>query len=273
MTLQNNQAISLSDALTFYFSNLKEEGKGEVQQELSKFVRWCGRDRLLSKLTPPLMGEYSDFLAASGTTPDAARRLEIIKAFLSFVGKQGMLTQNLAQHIRARRRKSRVKARYTGEACSDIKLTAEGYAQLQAELEVKKEEQVRTAVEIRRAAADKDVRENAPLEAAREQQGHIEGRIREIEATLAVAILISEEGQTIDTPTVQLGRRVTIRHVATGQEMTYTLVSSSEANPLEGKISVASPLGKALIDRFPKQDVEVATPGGAQRYLIIDVSS
>lgn len=273
MTLQKSQTPSLSDALALYFSDLKEGDKSEIQQELSKFVRWYGRDRFLSALTPPEVGKYADILAGSGTTPDAARRLDIIKNFLSFVKKEGLINQNLAQHARVRRGKYRSETIHPGEALSEIKLTSEGYAQLQADLKALKAARVRIAGEIRLAAADKDVRENAPLEAAREQQGHTEARIRELEATLKVAVVLSEDGKATDGLVARLGTRVTIKDTVTTREMTYRLVSPNESNPLEGKISVASPLGKALLDRFPRQEVEVMTPKGAHRYFIVGVSS
>ena len=152
-----------------------------------------------------------------------------------------------------------------------VELTPEGHERLTEELEKLKGERVPLAMQIRRAAADKDVRENAPLEAAREQLGLVESRIATIEETLKDAVVISA-GAKSGGLKVKLGARVSMKDLDTGRESSYMVVSPSEANPLEGKISDASPLGKAFIGRSEGQEMEVQTPRGKTRLRILSIT-
>ncbi|KPK22499.1 MAG: hypothetical protein AMJ70_05915 [Dehalococcoidia bacterium SG8_51_3] len=113
--------------------------------------------------------------------------------------------------------------------------------------------------DIQKAAADKDFRENAPLAAAREQKAHVEGRIKEIESTLNKAKIIGDDR---DTTTAEVGDTVVLRDLSLDKDFTYTLVDPREANPVKGRLSVASPLGKAISGKQVGQTLEVAAPAG-----------
>jgi len=137
------------------------------------------------------------------------------------------------------------------------------------ELESLKMERPMIAEQIRLAAADKDVRENAPLEAARERQGHLEARIREIEATLGAATVMDDRPRA--TRTVGVGCRVRLSDMKSGDELTYRLVSPSEADPAQGRLSIASPTGKALLDHETGALVKVEAPVGTLQYRIDEI--
>lgn len=127
-------------------------------------------------------------------------------------------------------------------------------------------------VEIRRARADGDVTENSPLDAAREEQGRVEARIKEITATLEKSVII-EEGQVRDSKVVKIGARVEVRELVSGGEpKIYTLVNKTEANPLELRISDDSPMGKALLGKRVGQKVPVVTPRGKLSYEVISIA-
>jgi transcription elongation factor GreA len=126
---------------------------------------------------------------------------------------------------------------------------------------------VRTSREIKLAAEDKDVRENAPLEAARELQGQLAFRAQDIEATLARAQIIDDKDQA-GANTVQQGSRVLLKELTTGKQCSYLVVDPRESNPLEGKLSTASPVGSAVMDRKEGEEVDVKVPRGSMRYLI-----
>jgi transcription elongation factor GreA len=130
---------------------------------------------------------------------------------------------------------------------------------LEKELADLKDQRAQVIEDIQKAAADKDFRENAPLAAAREQKAHVEGRIKEIESTLNQAKIIGEDR---DTTTAKLGDTVVLRDLSSDKELTYTLVDSREANPIKGRLSVASPLGKAISGKQIGQTLEVAAPAG-----------
>jgi transcription elongation factor GreA len=150
-------------------------------------------------------------------------------------------------------------------------LTAEGHTSLNAELKSLKAERPHIAEELRRAMVDKDFRENAPLDAMREHQAHVEGRIRQLETILKHAEVVG--GGTAPGAKTHLGSTVILRDLASGSAVRYTLVSPSEVSPSEGKISIVSPVGKALINRTVGDEVEVSVPVGRLHYRIEEIQA
>ena len=116
------------------------------------------------------------------------------------------------------------------------------------------------------------MRENAPLEAAREQLGLVESKIRELEDQLKNAVIM-DRSMTRVSRTVKLGMRVSVKELDSGRETSYTLVSQTESNPLNKKISDVSPLGKSLIGMAVGQEVTVDTPRGMLKYRVTKVSA
>lgn len=268
-----DESLLLLEAVGGYIETLvSTDGYERQHKELYRFVHWCGPERVFDDISAPEIGEYAEQLGGTGTTPQAAERLQIVRTFLSYARKKGLIDKNLAQHVRVRKSKSRAKDSQTHESKNTIELTPDGHGQLVGELEKLKGERAPLAVQIRTAAADKDVRENAPLEAVREQLGMVESRIATIEETLKDAVVI-DPASRVTGRTVTLGARISMKHLDTGKQTTYMLVSPSEANPLQGKISNASPLGKAFIGRRVGQEVEVETPRGKARYKVMGVSA
>jgi transcription elongation factor GreA len=270
--LQPNESLTLIEAVGVYVSGLKSKDQhSQTQQELFRFARWCGNDRALSDLGPQDVGNYGEQAVGSGNSGHAAEHLQNVRKFLSFAKKKGMTEQNLAQHLRIRKGKNRASANMLGGDREETELTHEGHSQMVSELENLKGRRAPIAVQIASAAADHDVRENVPLEAAREQLGLVESRIRQIEVILRRAVIV--DGSKRGGKKVELGGRVRVRDVNSGRESMYTLVGATEARPLEGKISNVSPVGKALLRRTAGQEVEVETPRGKQRYRIMKVLS
>ena len=222
------------------------------------------------EINPSEVGSYSESISEGGAVPQAAEKLQVVRAFLSYMKKSGHLEVNLAQHVRIK--KNRVRNNKPADIQEVIELTPAGHKQLNAELESLKNERGGLAEEIHKAAQDKDVRENAPLEAAREQQGHVEARIRDIELQLRNAVVIDPKKRRKDAR-VRIGAKVTLKDLTSGKEQGYTVVSVSEANPLENKISNVSPVGKAVMKRVAGQQIEVDTPLGKQSFLIVRVSA
>ena len=128
---------------------------------------------------------------------------------------------------------------------------------------------IETVKDIQKAAADKDVRENAPLEAAREHQGQLMARIREDEETLAQARIISDD--KLDNDSVIQGSRVSLKDLETGEDQQYLLVDPREANALNGRISTTSPVGQAMLNRREGEEIRVSAPRGVRSYLILRV--
>jgi len=251
---------------------LPDEDKQRAQQELRRFWQWLGAERPVASIRPPEIGDYGDMIGAHGTSPDAAERLGMVKLFLAQMKKQGSVGTNLAQHLRLRKGRSSAGQARAIPGQQVVRLTKSGYAELEKKLEQLQAERVKLAEDIHLAAQDKDVRENAPLEAAREQQGMAMAKILEIEATLKMAVVIdADKGAARDTTHVRLGSKVTLMDMSTEKETSYQLVEPDEASPLSKKISSASPVGAAILGRSPGDQVEVKTPLGQQLYEVIKI--
>ncbi|HHS98372.1 MAG TPA: transcription elongation factor GreA [Chloroflexi bacterium] len=149
-----------------------------------------------------------------------------------------------------------------------VYLTREGYAKLEAELNylrtVRRQEVARR---LHEALAEGDILENAELEAARNEQAFVEGRILELEELLRRAEIIEEE---TSNGVVRVGSWVTIVE-GDGPPETYHIVGPAEASPSEGKISYESPLGKALMGHRVGDEVTVNAPDGALTFRIVEI--
>ena len=149
-------------------------------------------------------------------------------------------------------------------------LTAEGLLKLQEELDyLVNTRRPEIASQIADAKADGDLSENAGYDEAKNVQAFNEGRILTVKHLLGNAVVIKENGSK---ETVDLGCKVTIRDVAYGDEETYTIVGSTEVDPKNGRISLKSPTGRALMGRRVKDRVEVQTPSGTIEYEIITIA-
>jgi len=151
-----------------------------------------------------------------------------------------------------------------------IPMTVEGCAQLEIELKNLKSVERPAVIEaIAEAREHGDLSENAEYHAAREKQGFIEGRIKELEAVISVAEVIDPKKLSGDV--VRFGATVMVADEETDEETTYQIVGQHEANLEGGKISVGSPLARGLIGKTLGDSVEVRTPGGSKSYEIVEV--
>jgi transcription elongation factor GreA len=264
MVSADNQNLSLGDAATRFLAGLKSQEREASQPEVYKFVRWYGWERPFARLAAPEVASYAEQLSLSDT--DYARKLELIRAFLAHARKEGWSRTNLASHLKTRKVKAGPQTAIRRGVPESASLTQQKYDELKAELADLKSQSRELIEEIRRAAADKDFRENAPLSAAREQRGHVEGRIKELEETLKTAVIIDEKR----APALKtgIGDSIMLSDLASGAELRYMIVDPREVDPTRGKISIASPLGKALIGRSEGDVVEITAPAGKLRYQI-----
>jgi transcription elongation factor GreA len=148
-------------------------------------------------------------------------------------------------------------------------MTRPGFLKLQRELDqLKREERPRIIKAIAEARAHGDLSENAEYHAAKERQGFIEGRIRELEAKVVGAEVIDPPR---DGDRVTFGSTVLLRG-PDGKEVRYQIVGSDEADPAGGRISILSPLARTLIGREVGDEVQVQAPGGAKTFEILAVN-
>ena len=125
--------------------------------------------------------------------------------------------------------------------------------------------------ELQEARAQGDLSENADYDAARDRQARVEARIRDLEAMIANAEIISEDKKAAPKKTVSLGSTVTILDMSTNEEETYNIVGSIEADPLNGKLSNITPLATSLMDHKIGDVVEIETAEEPYQVKVIDL--
>ena len=150
-------------------------------------------------------------------------------------------------------------------------ITRDGYNKLHKELEhLKKIVRPQVIKAIEEARAHGDLSENAEYEAAKERQSFVETKIREIEQKLANSEIMDTLRSTDGK--VGFGSTVTVENCDNGGKVTYQIVGPDESDIPSGKISIVSPLGKALISKEVDDEVLVKTPGGTKRYTILKIT-
>jgi transcription elongation factor GreA len=151
-----------------------------------------------------------------------------------------------------------------------VPVTREGFEFLKKELEkLKKVERPENIKAIEEARAHGDLSENAEYAAAKDRQGFIEGRIGELEYKIANADVI--EPDKLNKDKAVFGSRVLLENIETGQDVEYQLVGPDESDIEKGRISVSSPLGRALIGKKPGDELVLQVPGGKRVYELVDI--
>jgi transcription elongation factor GreA len=152
-----------------------------------------------------------------------------------------------------------------------IPITIAGAERLRAELqELKTVQRPAIVTAIAEARSHGDIAENAEYHAAKERQGFIEGRISELEAKLANVQIINPALLDTDGRCV-FGATVDLEDMKSGEVVTYQIVGDDEGDIKQGKVSIGSPLARALIGKYPGDVAEVQAPGGVREYEILDV--
>ena len=152
-----------------------------------------------------------------------------------------------------------------------IPLTVKGAEMLKAELHrLKTVDRPATILAIAEARSHGDISENAEYDAAKERQGFIEGRILELEGKLSSAQII-DPTLLEDDGRVVFGATVDLEETESGNSVTYQIVGDDEADIKAGKISISSPISRALIGKYAGDLAEVKAPGGVKEYEVIDV--
>ena len=154
---------------------------------------------------------------------------------------------------------------------SKVPLTVNGAEKLRVELQnLKAVERPSVIAAIAEARAHGDLSENAEYDAAKERQSFVEGRIVEIEFKLSNAQII--DPKLLDAEgNVVFGSTVDLEDLQAGQKVTYQIVGDDEADLKVGKISISSPIARAMIGKYPGDVAEVQAPGGVREYEILDV--
>jgi transcription elongation factor GreA len=259
-------AQTLGEAIIAFHNTLDPEERNGALPELNRFVRWFGADQPIGTIDARVLESYQEQVALSGA--DQARRLEPLKTFLTYAQRQGLISSNLAKYLKLKRSATRRDAKKSEVqlGAEVTHLTAEGYDKLKEELDrLVNVERAKVAHDLWEARQDKDIRENAPYDAAKQHQALVEARIRELEHVIATASII---GSGNSGSRITVGSTVLLRDLAYDEELSYTLVGPQEANPRAGRISIVSPVGKALLDRIAGDVIEVEAPVGTVKYRV-----
>ncbi|MDM7998449.1 MAG: GreA/GreB family elongation factor [Dehalococcoidia bacterium] len=259
----SEEALSLEELALKFLTSLPTEERAEKQREINRFVLWYGKERSITHITPTEVETYAQWIAAS--TGDINKKLEPVRTLFQYAKKERLLKTSLAPHLRIKQAQTKVPLQRKPK--QQTALTASDQAELRSQLAALEQERVRVAEEMRAAAADKDFSENAPLQAARERAAHIEARMNDIQASLASGVVVDAESQP-EGLSAKLGSTVVLVEIATGERRTYTLATKNEADPANGKISIVSPLGKAVLNQHEGDVVKVVAPAGEILYRI-----
>jgi len=151
-----------------------------------------------------------------------------------------------------------------------VPITREGLEKLKQELHnILTVERPRNIKAIEEARSHGDLSENAEYHAAKERQSFLEAKINELDMAISRAEVI--EIGTGQTETIIFGTTVELRNIANNQNVEYQLLGPYESDPESGRISVTSPLGKALIGKEEGDDIKIKTPGGVQEFEILEI--
>jgi transcription elongation factor GreA len=267
---------------------------------LRKFVTWCGVSTSIEAV-PPF--KIEEFLAAQTNTSQPPRLyMPSLKAFFAYAHEQGLVATDPMKVVRLPRGAGGTSRRAAGAAPprpeapvgaagrgvepngsggdgtaasvpdDDVVYVSRAHLEsMQIELErLRTDERHRISQMLHEAIKDGDLSENAAYEDAKMRQGMLEAKIRELESKLRHAEVIEDQ---VGAPGagVGVGSRVRLVEIASGDELDYQVVGPEETNPRGGKISHRSPVGRAILGKSAGDEVEVATPGGAVRYRIVDV--
>ena len=151
-----------------------------------------------------------------------------------------------------------------------VPVTKEGYEAFKKELEnLKRVERPQNIKAIEEARAHGDLSENAEFAAAKDRQGFIEGRISELQFKLANADVIIPDKLPKDRAV--FGCKVLLENIDTGDEVTYLLVGPDESDINKGRISISSPLGRAILGKKPGDELTLQVPGGKRTYELVEI--
>lgn len=260
-------SVSLGQAFTEYLDSLKPQDRHKHEGYVRKYIEHVGSETLVSFLSGARVESYAEQQIRS-SDPKAQDRADSLKNWFQFLKKKGYAPANYGIHIRVRRAGGRSSgAAQVRVEQAPVEMTAEGLEGLKKELESLNTQRPDLVQAVSLAREDKDFRENAPLEAAREALAFADQRQKQIETALKRAVVVQHAAGDIST----VGSTVRVRRLDKDLESEFKLVGQREADAKQQKISVDSPVGKELLGRRVGDEVEVTVPSGTIQYRIEEI--
>jgi transcription elongation factor GreA len=273
VTNNTNENITLGEAVSKYLAILPDEKKNSAQQEINNFMRWYGgREKPLEALEGSAVGNYAERLAR--TDAACVQKLDLVKGFLTYAHKQHWCKENLSVSIRVvkksngKTKPASAASKKKGQKKEPAYMTQKAYDDIGIELKTLQEKRLVVIEDVKRAAADKDFKENAPYHAAREQKSMLDGKIMELDEMITTAVIIEEN---VSTDTAGIGTTVILLDLDSTRECRYSLVGPRELNPAKGKISTVSPVGKAVLGKCVGDKIEVTVPSGKLHFELKEI--
>ncbi len=255
------ESVSTTEASTHFLNSLDPNKARDERPAVERFIEWVGADSQMADLDARRVAEYA---RNEGEGNGDGTALEPVRAFLAYSARMAFTETDLVPDLHL----GGGGANLDPDSPDAYRVTIEGLALLEQQVEELKARRPDIAEALRAAMEDKDFRENAPLDAARDEQAHLEARIREIEDQLRRAVIIDEDSKA---GRANVGSTVKVRNLDSESEQTFYLVSPAEVDPGSGKISIESPFGAAVINRGPGDEVTVHAPAGAVRLKVLEV--
>ena len=253
--------FSLGQAFAEYLSSLKAADRHRHEGYVRKYIEHMGSDTPVTLLSGARVESYAEQQIRS-SDPKAQERVDSLKHWFQFLKKKGYVSANYGVHIRVRRTGGRLTAPAHPQVRADespVEMTAEGIEGLQRELDELNSQRTGLVEAVSHAREDKDFRENAPLEAAREALAFADQRRKQVETALKRAVVVQVNSGDVST----VGSVVKVTRLDKPEEREFKLVGQREANAREQKISVESPVGKELLGRRVGEEVSVTVPSGS----------
>ena len=276
----------LIKSVNLYTNRMRKSRKETIKNDLSSFIQWLTislenksydensnlENINLNIIEPFFIEQYVKLTNLKHSNQNASKKLTVARDYLNYIHTEGFTESNLGNHIRNKkgRRSGSVSLKSKIHEGDLVEISKEYHDSLEKELNVKYKEREDVVVDINKAAADKDFRENAPLEAAREKQGLIESQIKTIEETLRKSVIFNTKRSNKKNKIAQIGSKVTLEKE--NKRTKINLVASPEADVNLSKISLESPLGKALMGKGENDHVTISAPAGEIKYKIVKVT-
>ncbi len=264
---EETDVLTLERAVSAYFDATAAKLIQADRVAVTRFVSWYGPGRVLQDISAHEMTLFQE--AVGDNAADLAERLMPVKAFFAHAKKKTWTRTNLGVHLRVK--KSALKRGDTKQENASgedaVEMTPEGFEAAKVELDQLKAERPKIQDDLALAMADKDFRENAPLDAARDQQALLEARIRDVEHQIAHAVVVQPRGAEL-AGIVHLGCSVSLLNLEADRSVIYTLVSHIVVDAAAGRFSSASPVGLALMVRAVGDEVQVTVPSGTMRFRV-----
>lgn len=286
MSIDIKPVNTLIKSVNLYTNRMRKSRKETIKNDLSSFIQWLTislenksydensnlENINLNIIEPFFIEQYVKITNLKHSNQNASKKLTVARDYLNYIHTEGFTESNLGNHIRNKkgRRSGSVSLKSKVHEGDLVEISKEYHDSLEKELNVKYKEREDVVVDINKAAADKDFRENAPLEAAREKQGLIESQIKTIEETLRKSVIFNTKRSNKKNKIAQIGSKVTLEKE--NKRTKINLVASPEADVNLSKISLESPLGKALLGKGENDHVTISAPAGEIKYKIVKVT-